>query len=111
MVTARGLDFANFFCEFCSDYDTPHPDTLHFDNYPTHDVCLAVIAAYLGGGSPAAAAQIAREADAHLPLVHLQWGHWGIVRAAGPGRHSGFNYLRYAHQRYQQYHLLTKKYQ
>ena len=46
------------------------------------------------------------ETRVHLPLVHLQWAHWGLIKAADEiqrGEFSSFDYLSYAHQRYFQW--------
>ena len=59
-----------------------------------------------GGGGPVPAADFEAAVDAMhaaalrcVPLSHLQWGLWGLVRAKATGAAIGFDFLGYAQHR------------
>lgn len=53
-------------------------------------------------GDAAAAALLLRKAQAHLPLVHLKWGLWGLIQDQMSD--VDFDYLAYGKQRIERYH-------
>jgi hypothetical protein len=63
-----------------------------------------------GGGADAceqAALLLLRKAEAHLPLVHLKWGLWGLIQDKTSD--VDFDYLSYGQQRIQRYHATKQQ--
>lgn len=62
------------------------------------------------GGADAceqAALLLLRKAQAHLPLVHLKWGLWGLIQDKTSD--VDFDYLSYGQQRIQRYHATKQQ--
>jgi hypothetical protein len=55
----------------------------------------------------AAAQLLQRKAHAHVPLVHLQWGLWGLIQDRVSA--VDFEYLAYSRQRIQAYHASKRR--
>ena len=108
--TTRAFDLANFFTEFCSDYDAPVDcaDRLDDSLFPDKKTRHSLLAAYLDVSKEDPAVKLLdRQVMAYLPFVQLHWGHWALIKSAEAGETNeplGFNYLRYAHQRYNLFH-------
>jgi choline kinase len=117
--TGRGYDLANFFCEFCGDYDSADQTPAHlmdFSLYPDEESRRLIFQSYCLAidweGSEKTPLEktlesLEAEVRVYLPLAHLQWAHWGVIKAADEiqrGVVSSFDYLRYAYQRYAQWH-------
>jgi hypothetical protein len=76
------------------------------------DACASLVASILSAdagkdGAAEAAGEAAtqlllRKAEAHMPLVHLQWGLWGLIQDSMSD--VDFEYLLYGKQRLQWYH-------
>ncbi len=109
--TARGLDFANLFCEFCSDYDAPNAHEMDFSLFPSSYDRAAIFMAYLSNqdSEDAEVRKIDNEMLAYLPFVHLQWAHWGLVKAL-QSHPSSFDYFKYAYTRYEQFNRLRQSF-
>jgi thiamine kinase-like enzyme len=113
LQTTRGYDLANFFCEFCSDYDANEypPHEMDFSAFPSSIVRREVLGAYvdelMASASTAvnnienviktdpqsdcmrnALDQIDEEILAYLPFVHYHWAHWGIVKENDISEHN-----------------------
>lgn len=100
MITSRGFDLANYFWEHCTDYDSPTPEIPNKDLFPDHELLLDLLGSYeqrCGSDEECSPEEIAREIYCFLPLVHLHWGLWGIIKAAEGS--SKFDYLQYAVER------------
>lgn len=119
--TARGLDLANFMCEFCSDYDTHEPHELNYDLFPCESSRARLIESYLSSSANkestnGSISDIDREVLAYLPFVHLFWAHWALVKyyntvragGASASSSSAFDYLQYGIQRFEQWNKLIE---
>ena len=100
MITSRGFDLANYFWEFCNDYES---ETSHIPDdaaFPSDEFILQVVEEYLGviGDSDSTSAGVLREIKAYLPLVHLHWALWGIIKAVEPST-SNFDYQSFSRER------------
>lgn len=105
MATSRGFDLANFFWEHCSDYGRDHCEIADESYYPDVGGQEAFLKVYLQqmGLDPSVdlVEKIKHEVAAYLPLVHLQWAHWGLIKAAEKiGKEPSFDYLKYSHYRF-----------
>ena len=100
--TTRGVDLANYFCEFCSDYDSENAHDMDFTLYPFFEDRAKIISSYLGSADSLTIAEVDREINAYLPFVHLQWAHWGIVKSL-ESHLSSFDYIRFAYNRFKQF--------
>lgn len=119
--TSRGYDLANFFCEFCGDYDSSEQIPAHvmdFSRYPEEESRKLIFQSYCEAtgcqGDEKVLESLETETRVYLPLVHLQWAHWGLIKAADEiqrGEFSSFDYLSYAHQRYFQWNQEIRKQQ
>lgn len=101
--TSRGADLANFFGEFCADYNSVDRWKLDNTKYPTDAVMTEILHTYLQNssiGSVSDISQVKDEIRAYLPLVQLLWGHWSLVQASKVASKSMVIYLEFAHQRY-----------
>lgn len=100
MITSRGFDLANYFWEHCTDYDSLTPEIPNTSLFPEHERLLGLLSSYekhCGSEEGCNLEGIAREVHCYLPIVHLHWGLWGIIKAAeGPSK---FDYLQYAVER------------
>ncbi|CAM9167513.1 unnamed protein product, partial [Ectocarpus fasciculatus] len=105
--TARGFDLANYFCEFCSDYDQEKSHELSFALYPEYKDRMQIYRAYLGpAASQQELLQLERETSCYRPFVHLQWAHWGLVKAQD-SHGSAYDHLRYAYLQYREWTRLV----
>lgn len=114
MVTTRGFDLANYFWEHCSDYDRAHNEIPDASHYPSIEEANRLITLYLqslGKNDNDSRlyqdliGRLRQEIEAHLPFVHLQWAHWGLIKAGDRlGKKPGsFDYLKYAHDRFKRF--------
>jgi thiamine kinase-like enzyme len=103
MPTSRGFDLANYLSEFCSDYDSATPELVNKSQFPSVKDIDQILTLYSSSCDAEKIESLRKEVLAHLPLVYLHWGHWGLVKAAESGGKSSFDYLTYSLQRYQQY--------
>jgi len=100
MITSRGFDLANYFWEFCSDYESESsfiPDDAAF---PSDEFIVQVVEEYLRvvGDNGSTSVNVLHEIKAYLPLVHLQWALWGLIKAVEPSA-SSFDYARFSLER------------
>lgn len=110
LPTARGFDFANYFCEFCSDYDVEGGHEVSYELYPSFKDRMGIFRAYLGpDASEDDLLKLEHETECYLPFVHLQWAHWGLVKAQDEYL-SSFDFLRYAYLRYTEWKRLTARF-
>lgn len=125
----RGYDLANLFCEFCGDYDSSDGIPAHemnFSLYPSLETRRQLLELYFQSFAENSdkifqeklIEELESEIRVYLPLVHLQWANWGIIKAANDAQRgilmpndSSFDYLRYAYQRYYEWHQELLKYQ
>jgi choline kinase len=146
MPVPRGFDLANYFCEFCADYESPTTPAhaLDYSLFPSPEYRQKLLSHYsrsllkqetscnstrLAFGSPTPPSalhsslispavcedSLAEDIDAemlsYLPLVHLQWAYWGLSKAAdhvdSPKSQISFDYLLYAHQRFEQWRRIS----
>lgn len=110
--TSRGFDLANFFNEFCADYDDPHsPATLHEEWFPAVGEMKVLAEAYLAatdrGGSEENVKQLCQEVIAHLPVASLYWAYWCLFTDLASTKSSKFDYLLAGHLRFQRFLSLT----
>ena len=103
MPTSRGFDLANYLSEFCSDYESKKPELVNPSRFPSTKDIDDILTLYSSSSDVKEIERLRKEVLAHLPLVYLHWGHWGLVKAAESGGNSSFDYLTYSTQRYQQY--------
>ena len=111
----RALDLANVLAEaeFENSASAPEGEDSGqgFAHNPRWALPRASVAELLAGyGGSALAPQLAKEARALLPLIHLSWGLWGVMMAARSGQsvnevgaavdadggRSGWSYWHYA---------------
>jgi thiamine kinase-like enzyme len=106
--TTRGFDLANFFCEFGSDFDSPDEShEVNFTLYPDFKERKSIFRQYLGAeATEEELHNLELETAAYLPFVHLQWAHWGLIKAQ-ESHGSSYDHLRYAYQRYEQWMITT----
>lgn len=100
MITSRGFDLANYFWEFCNDYES---ETLHIPNdaaFPSEEFILQVIEEYLRvvGDDYSTSVSVLHEIKTYLPLVHLHWALWGLIKAVEPSI-SDFDYQNFSWER------------
>lgn len=98
MITARGFDLANYFWEFCTDYDSSTPELADGSLFPAPEQLVELLRAYSDRcalGEECDPKELAGEVSCYLPLVHFNWGLWGLIKAAEE-EHSKFDYLKYA---------------
>lgn len=123
----RGYDVANHFLEWAADYHSSTPHVLHLENYPTPSQRFHFYQAYLDAYAklkhhPAPPCcfpstddplqAFDREVQAFVPLSHLVWGLWGIVREINnqKRREIDFDFWEYGIQRLSEFvHLVKKK--
>lgn len=105
-IGPASYDLANLFCEWTADYEGTEADRPNYDQFPSRSDRRAFLHAYLGGSSSPDSDAIDRldgEIMGLLPLVHLHWGYWGIIKAEADGSAATFDYLSYAFYRLDQF--------
>lgn len=100
LPTPRGLDLANFFNEFCFDYDGEHPEVPDTTKYPSPKFIYQLLKEYLGVPDEDLIRRVHQEIVVYLPIVCLLWGYWSLVKAAEGGISDKFNYLKSAYERF-----------
>lgn len=89
-ANVRGVDIANQFCEWMSDYHHPeHPHFADETKFPTREEQLNLIQGYVEHGSvdfdedkmALETEQLFRQAELWRPAVNAHWCIWGIVQA------------------------------
>lgn len=109
----RGFDLGNHFCEWASDFQSPLPHRLDFDQfYPSHEQQKAFVMAYLSNTHDTASPPITpsndemesiiKEANEYALASHLFWGSWALIQSCLSNLE--FNFLDYAHQRLKLYY-------
>lgn len=107
LPAARGFDFANYFCEFCSNYDIEGGHEVSYELYPNVKQRYEIFREYLGeDATDEFILQFDHETTCYLPFVHLQWAHWGLIKAQ-ESHCSSFDHLRFAYLRYKEFKILT----
>uniref|UniRef100_A0A0C9S398 TSA: Wollemia nobilis Ref_Wollemi_Transcript_15443_1477 transcribed RNA sequence n=1 Tax=Wollemia nobilis TaxID=56998 RepID=A0A0C9S398_9CONI len=101
-------DFTNHFCEMAANYHTDTPHILDYSKYPGFEERRRFVKAYLSSqceeANDAAVEQLLEDAEKYALASHIHWGLWGII--SDHVNDIDFDYIDYARQRFQQYHLL-----
>lgn len=109
MPTTRGFDLANFFNEFCFDYDSSQPEIPDESKYPGRDRMIALLKQYVkDDDADELIEDILYEVQVYRPIVNLLWGHWGLVKASETSGASSFDYLLSSKKRYELFVTLAQ---
>merc|ERR1711915_475521 len=100
-------DIANHFCEMAANYHTDTPHILDYSKYPDFEERQRFVKEYLrssGEMESDRVGQLLEDIEKYSLASHLLWGLWGVI--SDHVNNIDFDYIDYARQRFQQYHLL-----
>jgi len=99
-------DIANHFCEMAANYHTDTPHILDYSKYPDFEERQRFVKEYLkssGEMESDRVGQLLEDVEKYALASHLLWGLWGVI--SDHVNNIEFDYIDYARQRFQQYHL------
>lgn len=105
------FDIANHFCEMAGNYHSNQPHVLDYNKYPDLEERVRFIKEYLNTSGQTIkdkeVEQILEYIEKYTLVCHIHWSLWSLI--SGHLNNIEFNFVDYARQRFQQYHLLKAK--
>jgi len=102
------FDIANHFCEMAGNYHSDQPHILDYNKYPDFEERQRFVKKYLNSSSEMTkeeeVEQLLQYIEKYTLVCHVHWALWSLI--SGHVNNIDFDFVDYARQRFQQYHLL-----